>query len=155
MSSDVQAICEEIAHQRKYGHPTCAVRQRSATADSRSCHAILDEFVATLGFDGLDDGWIEISIQDAKTLTREILLKDLAYGIAMMSEQEAAQLCERFFTLFDGSVRCFTNGNLVLHADATEVPGSWTAISPQATFDTGVVCIDSSRIGILWVEDED
>jgi hypothetical protein len=155
VTSDAQAVCEAIARQRKYGHPTCAVDERTATGDPRSYHAVLDEFVATFGFKGLGDAWIEVSSQAATKLVREILLKDLAYRVAMMSEDEAALLAKRFFALFDGSVRCFTNGNLVVQdADPTEVPGSWNPIT-EATFDAGVVCLGSCRIGILWVEDED
>lgn len=155
MSSEAEAVCDAITRQRKYGHPTCAVHDRSAPGDPRLYHAVLDEFVATLGFRGMGEAWIEVSIQSAKTLAREILFKDLAYGVAMMSEDEAALLAERFFALFDASVRCFTNGNLVVRdADPTEVPGSWNPIT-EATVDAGVVCLGSSRIGILWVEDED
>lgn len=153
--SDAQAVCDAIARQRKYGHPTCAVHDRTAAGDPRSYLAVIDEFISTFGFTGLGEGWIEVNIQAAKTLVREILFKDLAYSVAMMSEDEAAQLTERFFALFDASVRCFTNGNLVIQdADPTEVPRSWNPIS-EATFDAGVVCLGSSRIGILWVEDED
>ncbi len=155
MPSDVQAICDAIARQRKYGHVTCAVDDRTAAVDQRGYPVVLDEFVGTLGFRGLAVLWIEVSIQAAKALVREILLKDLAYRIAMMSEKEADLLTERFFALFDDSVRCFTNGNIVLpDADPSGVPGSWNPIS-DATFDAGVVCLGSSRIGILWVEDED
>jgi hypothetical protein len=155
VTSDAQAVCDAITRQRKYGHPTCAVDNRTAAADPQRYREVLDEFVATLGFTGLGEGWIEISTQAAKTLVREVLFKDLAYSVAMMSEDEAALLTERFFALFDPSVRCFTNGNLVVRdADPTEVPGSWNPIT-EATFDAGVVCLGSSRIGILWVEDED
>lgn len=155
MPSEAQAICDAIARQRKYGHPTCAVDDRATAADPASYRAVLDDFVATFGFTGLGDGWIEVSIQTAKTLAREILRKDLAYRIAMMSEDEATLHTERFFALFDASVRYFTNGNLVVHdADPTEITGSWIPIT-RATFDAGVVCLGSSRIGILWVEDED
>jgi hypothetical protein len=153
--SDVQTVCDAIARQRKYGHLTCTVDDRKAAVDPRGCRVALDEFVSTFGFKALANAWIEISIQAAKTLVREILLKDLAYRIAMMSEEEAALLAESFFALFDDSVRCFTNGNLVVpDADPTEVPGSWNPIT-EATFDAGVVCLGHSRIGILWVEDED
>lgn len=155
MTSDAQTVCDAITRQRKYGHPTCAVDDRTAAADARNFLAVLDEFVASFGFTGLGDAWIEINIQAGKALVREILYKDLAYGSAMMPENEAAMLTERFFALFDASVRCFTNGNLVVRdANPTEVPGSWDPIT-EATFDAGVVCLSSSRIGILWVEDED
>ena len=154
MTSDARAVCEAISRQRKYGHPTCAVDEAPASAQ-RSYHTVLDEFVARFGFKGLGEAWIEVSIQAAKSLAREILFKDLAYSVAMMPEDEAGMLAERFFALFDASVRCFTNGNLVVQdANPTEVPGSWNPIT-QATFDAGVVCLGSSRIGILWVEDED
>ncbi len=144
MPSEAKAVCEAITRQRKYGHPTCEVNDRDAACDPRSYRAVLDEFVATLGFRGLGEAWIELSIQAAKTLAKELLFKDLAYSVAMMSEDEAAMLAERFFNLFDPSVRCFTNSNL---------SGSWPIT--DATFDAGVVCLGSLRIGILWVEDED
>ncbi len=154
LSSDVKSVCEAVTRQRKYGHATCAVRDRTAV-DPGDCHTVLDEFVGSFEFKGLSDGWIQVSIQSAKVIVREVLLKDLAYRVTMMSEDEAALLTDRFFALFDGPVRCFTNGNLVVQdADPTEVPGSWNPIT-EATFDAGVVCLGNSRIGILWVEDED
>ncbi len=155
MPGNVQEVCDAIARQRKYGQLTCAVGERTAPVDPRDYRAVVDEFVTTFGFTGLGDEWIEVGIDAAKTLVRRILFKDLAYSIAMMSDDEAALLTERFFGLFNGSVRCFTNGNLVVPAaDPAEVPGSWTPIT-EATFDAGVVCLGGSRIGILWVEDED
>jgi hypothetical protein len=115
----------------------------------------VDAFVAAFGFKGLGPSWTEISASDAFYIVRSILRRDQAYQMAVMREADAARLAEMFCALFDRNVRCVTNGNSVLPtADPRGVPGASTPIS-SATFDSGVVCVDDARIGMLWVEDED
>ena len=131
------------------------VERAGAAQDSGPVHPVLDDFVRGFGFNGLGEHWAEISPSDATAVARHVLRKDLAYGAPLMPEEEATALAQGFVGLFDGTVRCFTNGNSVLPAaDPRSVPHSDSPIS-AATFDTGVVCLAASRTGILWVEDED
>jgi hypothetical protein len=151
------AVTDQIVAQRIYGRTTCAVVPRDAinAGHELPISQLLDAFVARFGFTGIGDEWAEVSVDDAKTIVREVLRKDLAYGATIMPDDQAAALAERFFSLLGQAVRCFTNGNLVLPAaDPRSVPKSWTGITPSI-LDTGVVCFDEGRLGILWVEDED
>ena len=157
MFENMEAICEAITNRRRFGRVTCRVRglDMRELANRKNVQVILDDFVRSFGFKGLSEGWIEVSVDIAKSVVRGVLFKDLAYNIAMMTEQEASSLADAFFSLFDQPVRCFTNGNLVVaDADPSEVPGAWTSNS-DATFDAGIVCIGIAQIGILWAEDED
>jgi hypothetical protein len=146
-----------MASRRTCGHTTCAVvgLDNPTAVKAAAVHGILDDFVRGFGFTGLGEAWIEVTREDAIAVVQQVLLKDLAYGVAMMPEAEACALAESFFSLFGSEGRCFTNGNLVLpNADPSEVRRSWNPIT-SATLDTGILCLDTNRIGIFWVEDED
>jgi hypothetical protein len=156
MADTPPTVVDEILARRIYGHTTCAVIDRDvATTDESPAGAVLDVFVARFGFTGIGNSWAEVTLADAKVIAREVLHKDLAYRMDILPPSEAAALAERFFSLFEPTARCFTNGNVILPAAASrEVPGAYDPITPS-TFDTGVVCFDRQRIGILWVQDED
>ena len=67
----------------------------------------------------------------------------------MTTEERAYRLAEEFLGIFKVQPRFFTNaifkrGRL----------SNWSPIS-DSTFDTGVICLSSSKIGVLWVQDED
>jgi hypothetical protein len=68
-----------------------------------------------------------------------------------MSLSEAKQLLLRFFSFFAADCQFFTNASF--NNDYSRIK-SWNPIT-KATFDTGVVIVNTHRIGILWVEDED
>lgn len=157
MTESISTIAHEIASRRRCGKTTCAVLDRDVVEADRnwSIDQLFDAFLAQFGFTGLGEDREEVSLADAKTIAREALRTDLAYGASMMSEGEAVALAERYFSLFRPEVRCFTNGNLGLpEASRRGQPRSWTGIT-SATFDTGVICFDRDRVGILWVQDED
>src|SRR5437899_1503111 len=116
MHSDVRTTTSEISSRRKYGRATCVVKNCElpmAGPASSSIHAV-DAFVEGLGLAALGERWAEVSRRDAEAIIREILRFDQAYHMAMMSENEASGLTERFMSLFGESTRCFTNGNFVL-----------------------------------------
>src|SRR5262249_2284587 len=139
-----------------YGEMTIALRPRSPSVED--ARVLIDAFVASLGFSGLGQGWEEINRDQAESILRLILHKDLAYRMPITPLEKATSLAGRFLALFSRSARWFTNGTYHLAPVRTPNGGSagpsWNPIS-QATFDTGVVCIDESRIGIMWVQDED
>jgi hypothetical protein len=155
MTEPLDALVATIVQQRKYGRTTCAVTPRPATGARASVTALIDEYVATFGFKGLDDGWVEIRQQDARQIATAVLYEDLASHTEVMNEQQASELAHRFISLFGTGTEYYTNGNLVLpSADKNGVPGGWNPIT-SATFDSGVICVSEDRIGILWVQDED
>jgi hypothetical protein len=85
-----------------------------------------------------------ISEAAALSLVASILHRDMAYSHAMMTEDRAKELAERFLGLFGSGARFFSNG----------WPGGWNPAT-EATFDTGVLVIGDEQSGCIWVEDED
>lgn len=82
-----------------------------------------------------------------------MLCRDLAYNCEVMEAKRAHKLTDQFLTLFDDDSRHFTNSDFNPQR-LDDTMKMWTAIT-KATFDTGIICVDNKRIGILWVEDED
>ena len=131
-----------ILARRKYGVTTCCVQPRSLSRQSSPVAAAIDAFVGTLGFKGLGDEWMEVPRIDAVQIVTKVLHKDLAYGVQMVTEEEATILAEKFIALFGEAARFYSN-----HF------GGWPI--SESTFDAGVVGISNDQLGILWVEDED
>jgi hypothetical protein len=156
MRQDANSIADRICSQRKCGCTTCVIQARdAATPASGNVLDSVDDFVTAQGFQGIGAGWVEISRLQSHTILTSILHKDLAYGSPLMKENQASELAEEFLSTFAGNAQFFTNGNEILpDADPNSVPGSGNSLS-TSTFDTGVVCLDESCVGMLWVEDED
>lgn len=149
LAAQTNELYFQIAEKRKYGFISCAVKSLAAGADRSDPQFLIAGLLKELGFipvalDEIEDG-------QARRIFNLILSRDLAYRVEIMSQEEANQLAERFLAFFEPPVRYFTNGYF------TENPfylRSWDPIS-KATFDTGVVVLSETRIGLLWAEDED
>jgi hypothetical protein len=87
-----------------------------------------------------DSCYREIDKGTAHSLIAEVLHRDQAYGVEMMTAAQAEQLTGTFFEQFGAQARYFTN--------------NWCPVT-NATFDAGVIVIGALRSGCLWVEDED
>lgn len=70
------------------------------------------------------------------------------YQSKAMTSERAKNLAEQFLALFEDA-RFFTNG--IFNENGSHEFNSIT----DATLDAGVICVNSTNIGILWVEDED
>lgn len=150
MCTQIDELRDNILKERKWGHTTFQLTPRTVAVDDNvSTLNFLDAFVETLGFAGLGDDWTVIDRRSAQAIAQLILHRDLAYKIEAMSAQRACQLTEQFLVLFEDGTQYYTNGEF----DANGLR-MWSGIS-DATFDTGIVCIDTKHIGILWVQDED
>jgi hypothetical protein len=157
MDPNSASIIDEILSKRECGYRTCVVEDRQfapPVADS-DLFQLADAFVAEPDFTGLGAHWTKIGREDARSIIEELLYKDMAYGVSIMPRATAKNLAERFISLFGEGARYLTNGNFILPTtDPRSVPNSGDPIS-TSTFDSGVVCVDTNRLGILWVEDED
>jgi hypothetical protein len=146
----------DILGSRQCGYTTVVLADRVNYFSNPATE--VDAFVSTLGFHGLSDAWELISRSDARTILVHVLARDLAYNGPVMAESFAQSLSDRFLALFDADVLCFTNGTYhvptVQSSKEVRVGPTWNPIS-ESTFDTGVVCVDNARMGIVWVEDED
>ncbi|RLC14054.1 MAG: hypothetical protein DRI57_15135 [Deltaproteobacteria bacterium] len=155
---NMEKIVQEIKIVRSCGAAvTCSVRYDS-TSDISNSYEILkkiDNFVKSFGFSGLDQYWVEVDVVKSLKILTDIIHKDIAYGSMITDKKTAKRLANRFLSVFESSFRPFTNGNLIIpDADPKDTEGAWMEIS-DSTFDTGIVCIDNKKMGILWVQDED
>lgn len=149
MNTQIEELRDSILEHRICGEVTFQVAERiAAIDDNSSAKDILDSFVKTSGFAGLGDHWTEIDRDNAQTIAQNILRQDLAYRAEIMPEQLACQLAGQFLALFDDGTHYFTNGEFDDRGLLM-----WSGIT-EATFDSGIICIDNQRIGILWVQDE-
>ena len=113
METNTETVCKEIRARRKYGRTACRVREWICEAPGATNSAVdaIDAFVAEMGFTGLGRMWAEISLDQARAILQQILQKDLAYQLPIMTEKDALGLADRFLAFFDEGIRCFTNGN--------------------------------------------
>jgi hypothetical protein len=139
---------------RNYGNVTLDVSEHAAEpaplTDDEQVPAVLDDYVNRFGFVGIGSHWRELAPQDAAHMLQNILYRDLVYGVEASHARPAHELTQRFLGLFSQRARFFSNGNLGL---PNHNPKAWVCLS-SAMFDTGLVCLDEQRIGILWVQDE-
>lgn len=147
MAKKTFPVIDSILEERKAGHLKCRVIERPAKSGSET--QILDDFVAKFGFVGLGDEWKPIHRDNAQLIAQIVLQRDLAYGFALMSEERARELATQFLELFAAEARYFTNGEF----DKTGLR-MWSGLT-KATFDSGIIGLDSRHLGILWVQDED
>lgn len=119
---------------------------------------LLDSYVEQLGMHGIGKSWREVDALGARKIIQRILHRDLAYNSDLMLQTDAKTLADRVISLFSSRAEYYTNGNFDQDAIAVgpEIKRgpSWYPIT-KATFDTGIVFVDKSRIGLIWVEDED
>jgi hypothetical protein len=155
MNSGYERLKAEVLRARRYGVTTVELRPLSAAP---SVPEVIDQFVESLGFHGIGRGWYETTREDAVAILHRILNRDLAYDAVIMHGNKAGRLARQFLACFEADARHFTNGTFhqppERRSEEVTVGPGWNPITP-ATFDTGVVCLDDQRIGILWVQDED
>ena len=93
--------------------------------------------------------WTELDATEALDAATRVLHVDLAFKSPVMPIESAKSLARTFLGFFQGGATFLTNGSL-----AATGTGAWSPLT-RATFDTGIVAIGPSRVGLLWVEDED
>ena len=157
MAPDIEQLGAEIRGERDCGIVTFHVDAHSLAVAHVGVE-LVDAFVVRFGFRPLAGRWSEVDRCEAADIVQRILQRDLAYNAEIMARERAERLTSRFFQLFPTGARYFTNAtfspNPITSASSTSVVASWESIS-KSTFDTGVICADHTRIGIVWVQDED
>jgi len=126
---------------------------------SSEIHTNPDSAAVAFGIKALGDAWREVSRTVAKSILLELLRKDMAFLLPRLEESVVRTSVDDFLASFSVGSRFFTNGNWERgwvrskHSN-TSVGPEWSPAT-DATFDGGIVAIDSWRSGILWLEDED
>lgn len=122
---------------------------RSAKVDS------VEEAAAEFGLFDSPGIYFEVPEQEAVSVLRAVLSRDMAYQVELMPQARADRLAQEFVRHFSGEdPRYFTNGDYGRPGDHPNVGPSWTPAT-NATFDTGILVITSERIGCAWFTDED
>ena len=119
----------------------------------------IDDAAREFGLRPLGDKWRGVDREIAAQVIFALLIVDMAYSSPRISEEEARAGCDEFLSQFDSDSWFFTNGTWEVGRTKSESKGvsfgpSWTPAT-DATFDGGVIVLDRSRSGVLWLEDED
>lgn len=104
--------------------------------------------MTAVGLKGLGDRWNLVARGGARKIAISILHRDLVYNIEIMELITATDLADRFLAPLPGSGRAFTN----LAVWGRSRSGHSAS---DSTFDTGICVLTRSRVGLLWVGDED
>jgi hypothetical protein len=141
--SDFDRFLKDVRNQRHAGRVGgIAMRRREDLDEVQAA----DMAAEACSLHTLGDHWVAISDQQAQALVEDFLYLELAYNTPAMMVREAPPLAARFMAFTEAPRATLTN--------TLARRESWISLS-DATFDSGVVCIDSERIVLLWVEDED
>jgi len=79
-----------------------------------------------------------------------LLHSDMAYDAELMQPEEAEILATAFIAFFGDDCRYYSNSSW---EEGTGLR-TWSDFT-DATFDSGVIAVDTKQIGIAWFEDED
>lgn len=153
-SSEIQDFKSEIVSKRSMGNVLLEIQQISSEinlAQTEELQEILDLFVSQMGCVGLGDNWKEIPQDAAKKILERVLTKDLAYSSEIMAIEEAESFSDKMFNFFQNSCKFFTNA---VFTDNYSALSAWDSLT-EATFDTGIIIVSPTMIGMLWVKDED
>jgi len=136
-------ICDEINVARDCGVMHCHIIEVEPMP--------LTELVPRFGLVFTPNTYQGISKAQAEAVAKRVLHRDLAYDAEIMTETEAQALATCFFECFnEETAQYYTNGDYYSGGSSH----GWNPAT-SATFDTGILVIDQSRSGCLWVEDED
>ena len=121
--------------------------------------ADIDDAAREFGLRPLGENWRGVDRDTAARVLFTLLSKDMAFSSPRMSEEEARAACEEFLSQFGEESRFFTNGNW--EDGWTKPDGNNVSFGPSwesatnATFDGGIIVLERTRSGIVWLEDED
>ncbi|MBE9008115.1 hypothetical protein IQ259_24405 [Fortiea sp. LEGE XX443] len=153
-SAKIKELRAEIISKRSIGNVLFEIKQISSNSTTEKAEDLtktLDLFVSQMGYSGLGDRWQEITQTAAHKILLFILTKDLAYSSKIMTEEAAENISHQIFNLFKNNCKFFTNAVFVNNYSALS---AWDSLT-RATFDTGVIFVSDTLLGILWVKDED
>ena len=147
LRSDSQQICDRI-RRRGGARVTVALfadQSWKAKADALSSVGLTPQ---------ADEGWFEVSREDALGIVVAALSHGLCYGTRKMSLDDARELVTPFFELMHFQTRYFTNSEVPYHRrDRNFWP--FSRVGP-GTVSTGVAFeLAKELVGILWISDHD
>jgi hypothetical protein len=153
-SSDIQEFKKKIVSKRNIGSVVFEIKQISPEINPKKpqdCQEALDLFVSQIGYVGLGIHWKEVDQEAAQKILERVLTKDLAYSAKIMSIEDAEEISTKIFNFFQNQYKFFTNAVFTHNYSALS---AWDSLT-EATFDTGIIIVSTTMIGMLWVKDED
>ncbi|HEY9800955.1 MAG TPA: hypothetical protein V6D25_11400 [Leptolyngbyaceae cyanobacterium] len=153
-SSQLQEFRAEVEAKRNIGNVLLEIKQISSEINldkTENLQEILDLFVSQMGCVGLGDRWKEIPQAAAKKILAFVLTKDLAYSSKIMPIEEAEKFSTKMLKFFPSPCKFFTNAVFTNNYSALT---AWDSLT-EATFDTGIVIVSPTMMGMLWFKDED
>jgi hypothetical protein len=118
-----------------------------------------DDAAREFGLRPLGERWRSVDRQTASLVLFSLLIEDMAYSSPRLEKEQAIAAADEFLGKFNAGAMFFTNGNWEKRWQRAEAARSATGPSwdpaTSATFDGGIIALDQSRSGILWLEDED
>jgi hypothetical protein len=123
------------------------------------CFETPDSVALRAGLHAIGESWRHIDREAAEAVLRFILSHDLAFSSLRLPEPTVLDVIQDFIGRFSLSAQFYTNGSWA--EGYRSAPNTTTSFGPEwqpltdATFDGGVVALDSERAGLLWIEDED
>ncbi len=106
------------------------------------------------GLSNESDIYKNIERAEAIEVLRNVLHKDMAYSIKIMSSEKAKNLAVEFVDNFGKEAKFYTNGEYGKPRKKPNFGPSWSPAT-DATFDTGVIVIIKEMVGCVWFTDED
>ena len=145
-SEEVSALARALKEDRTGGQVTVALARHDTHELSKGLAIkVVKEFIVPLL--GTPPHHLDclrlLNVHEAKKSCPTWLATDLAYDERLMTDERALSHVKAFLAQFDQPY-CFVNWN----------NGGWSSLT-NSTFDAGLIAIDSTRIGVLCVEDED
>lgn len=151
MDADVrtrESVCEEILRTAQPHHTLVACSFFDGVPWENK-----DRALSTVGLCDDGHGWVELSREGARALSRAVLSTNIAYIHPVVAEDLVAPLVDSLFALLPATARFFTNHDPPFHAFARVSVGS---SKTHDFLDTGVAIEDGGElIAVLWVADED
>ncbi|MEB2185704.1 hypothetical protein VDS18_07285 [Xanthomonas campestris pv. campestris] len=113
-----------------------------------------EEAAPRFGLLALAEAYEEIPAEEAAAVLANVIHKDMAYGVELVSFERAQKLAKSFLESFPlEGTRYFTNGSFGRPRGEKNTESWWPVT--DATLDTGVLVIGQSSTGCLWFTDED
>ncbi len=127
----------------------------------------LDAFLKCLGLHELKSeahcGWEEVANSMVEGILTHMIATDMVYTSDRTNVEEARSKAKAFLTIFDPSARFFTCAevyDLGLEEDGLPFERRQGMMTSGIglttwTFGTGVIAVDTEKVGVYWIQDED
>jgi hypothetical protein len=114
-----------------------------------------DKAALHFGFNPSRTDWRSIDKTLALAVLENLLRTDLAYSQPRLSKHETKISIDEFITHFGPNAQFFTNGEWETRGQYNTETGFSLDNGNYPAFDGGVLVLDESKSGVLWLEDED